>query len=93
MAVACRTAFADSTEVKSLIQRMIGTVGSLYNTMTIIFIVCGILITAKSLMGMYQLSANEQQASPPIGCIVGLLVGGALTVVGVVAAIVANSLE
>lgn len=91
---ACTEAFADATRAKQLIQSMIGTVGALYYTTTTIFVLIGIGITWKSLVGLYRLSEGTQQRSTSAtGCIVGLLVGGALTTIGVVAVMVANTLE
>ena len=93
--LACTEAFADATRVNQLIQSLIGTVGAVYYTVTAIFLIAGIAITWKSLIGLYRLSSEGPQQRGPsaVGCVVGLLVGGALTTIGVVAVIVSNTLE
>jgi hypothetical protein len=93
-ATASAHAFANSTRVNQLLQSLIGSVGALYYTITGLFVLIGVLVTWKSLVGLYRLADDTQQRGmSPLGCIVGIVVGGALTTVGVVAAIAANTLE
>lgn len=57
-----------------------------------LFTVVGIVIVALSLLKMRKMSNEGNSHESPVGPIAGLLIGGALTAVGIIAFIVKSSL-
>lgn len=88
---ACVDAFAASQRVLQLIANIEGTVNAIYNTAIVIFTLVGTFLVARSLYGFYRVSAGEQQSLPVRAYWVGLLIGGLLTALGLVAAIATNT--
>ena len=61
-----------------------------YNAMIVFFTVLGVLLVGLSLWGMYKSSKDERET--PKSAIVGLIIGGGLTVIGIITAFSANTL-
>lgn len=64
--------------------------GNLYNTMTTGATLLGVLLVGISLWGFYKASKEERETPKP--AVVGLIIGGLLTAIGLVAAFSANTL-
>jgi hypothetical protein len=81
---------AGNKKIDNVMASASGTANSAYDAFIIGITVFGVVLVGLSLYGMYKASADERET--PKKAIVGLVVGGALTVVGIITAYSANTL-
>lgn len=80
---------AGSKKLDDVAQNVDRLAGNTYNTINTIAILLGVFLVAISLWGFYKSSKDERET--PKSAIVGLIIGGMMTAVGIVTAMSANT--
>lgn len=86
------TSGAGTNKLDNVLNNLGQTGQSVLNFILIIFVVVGLLITGVSIYKFYQITKDgDRGGEKPILPVVGIIVGGALTVVSVIAGYAANT--